>query len=86
MTDELTGRVALVTGIVVLMIGLTLINVVRRGARTWVAGTAHVTAASEAPAGAATPAQRRWVEAAAQARQEGRRLAARRERLTAPKG
>ncbi len=50
----------------------------------WRDGTATRAAAGDALAGAATPAQRRWVEAAAQARQEGRRLAARRERLTAP--
>jgi len=51
----------------------------------WRDGTSSRAAAGGQPAGAATPAQRRWVEAATQARQEGRRLAARRERLTAPK-
>jgi crossover junction endodeoxyribonuclease RuvC len=50
----------------------------------WRDGTAS-RAADVTPVGAATPAQRRWVEAAAQARQEGRRLAARRERAAAPK-
>jgi crossover junction endodeoxyribonuclease RuvC len=51
----------------------------------WRDGTSSRPATGGIPGGAATPAQRRWVEAAAQARQEGRRLAARRERLTAPK-
>jgi crossover junction endodeoxyribonuclease RuvC len=51
----------------------------------WRDGTSSRAAVGGAPEGAATPAQRRWVEAAAQARQEGRRLAARRERAAAPK-
>jgi crossover junction endodeoxyribonuclease RuvC len=51
----------------------------------WRDGTASRAAVGGAPEGAATPAQRRWVEAAAQARQEGRRLAARRERAATPK-
>jgi crossover junction endodeoxyribonuclease RuvC len=51
----------------------------------WRDGTASRATPQGDPAGAATPAQRRWVEAAAQARQEGRRLAARRDRAAAPK-
>ena len=42
--------VALGAAMLALAIGLTLVNVVRRGARTWVSGTAHVTSASEPPA------------------------------------
>jgi crossover junction endodeoxyribonuclease RuvC len=47
----------------------------------WRDGTAARVVADGAPAGAATPAQRRWVAAT----QEARRAAARRERATAPR-
>ncbi len=42
--------VALGAAMLALAIGLALINVVRRGGRAWVAGTAHVVSASEPPA------------------------------------
>jgi catechol 2,3-dioxygenase-like lactoylglutathione lyase family enzyme len=41
--------VALGAAMLALAIGLALINVVRRGGRAWVAGTAHVVSASEPP-------------------------------------
>jgi catechol 2,3-dioxygenase-like lactoylglutathione lyase family enzyme len=42
--------VALGAAMLVLAIGLTLVNVVRRGGRAWVSGTAHVVSVSEPPA------------------------------------
>lgn len=42
--------VALGAAMLALAIGLALVNVVRRGGRAWVAGTAHVVSASEPPA------------------------------------
>jgi crossover junction endodeoxyribonuclease RuvC len=50
--------------------------------RDGTAGGGGRTLADGVPAGAATPAQRRWVEAA----QEARRAAARRDRAVAPRG
>ena len=37
--------------LLLLAIGLAMVNLTRRGARAWVAGTAHVRAVSEPPAG-----------------------------------
>jgi catechol 2,3-dioxygenase-like lactoylglutathione lyase family enzyme len=45
--------VALGVAMLALAIGLLLVNVVRRGGRAWVAGTAHVVSASEPPASSA---------------------------------
>src|SRR3954470_1756013 len=43
--------VALGAALLLLAIGLAMVNVNRRGTRAWVAGTAHVRAVSEPPAG-----------------------------------
>ena len=48
--------VALGAAMLVLAIGLALINVVRRGGRAWVAGTAHVVSVSEPPASSVSTA------------------------------